>query len=200
LASTPPPTGPQQARARATRALILESARHLFDERGVDATSVEDIRDAAAVSRGAFYYHFASKEQVLVALANATGPRLQDEFEWLLRSDAATTDVLAATVHLFADELASAPRAVGRGIATEMVRAWTEEAAAPSPLLVNLRAVVVRGRERREVPERWDPDDLATVLFGAVVASLVEWLAAPAAPADALEIATRRRVLRLVDA
>lgn len=199
MAPTPPPAGPQQARAHATRALILDSARALFDERGVAATSVEDIREAAAVSRGAFYYHFASKEQVLVALANAAGPRLQDELEWLLRSDAETREVLATTIRLFAGELSSAPRAVGRGIATEMVRAWTEEAAPPSPLLVNLRRVLVRGRDRDEVPVTQDTDDLAVVMFGTVLATLMEWLADPERPADALETDTRRRVLRLLD-
>lgn len=39
-----------------------------FGERGYDATSVAEICQRAGVSKGAFYYHFASKQALFVAL------------------------------------------------------------------------------------------------------------------------------------
>ena len=49
--------------AQETRNRILDAAEHLFSERGVSRTSLEDIAQAAGVTRGAIYWHF--KEHVV---------------------------------------------------------------------------------------------------------------------------------------
>lgn len=51
-----------QARAEATRRRILESAADLFSESGYGETGLADVLQRAKVSKGAFYYHFDSKE------------------------------------------------------------------------------------------------------------------------------------------
>jgi AcrR family transcriptional regulator len=43
---------------------IMRSAVHLFVERGIDGTSVQDIARRAGVSVGALYRHFKSKEDL----------------------------------------------------------------------------------------------------------------------------------------
>ena len=58
----------QAERRTATRLAILEAARSLFANQGYEATSVSDILDAAALSRGAMYHHFKSKEDVFAAV------------------------------------------------------------------------------------------------------------------------------------
>ena len=50
------------------QAEILAAARTLFLSRGYDATTVNDLIQAIGISKGAFYHHFASKEEVLSAL------------------------------------------------------------------------------------------------------------------------------------
>ena len=49
----------------ATRATLLEASVALFGERGFHNTTVEQITDRAGVTKGAFYHHFESKEDVL---------------------------------------------------------------------------------------------------------------------------------------
>ncbi len=44
---------------------LLDSALDLFAEKGYDHTSINDIIDKVGVTKGAFYYYFKSKEQVL---------------------------------------------------------------------------------------------------------------------------------------
>ncbi len=46
--------------------MILEGARRLFAANGFDATSIDDIAEAAGVAKGAVYHHFASKEAVFL--------------------------------------------------------------------------------------------------------------------------------------
>lgn len=48
-----------------TRNSLLASALGLFERRGYPATSVEDIVTGAGLTKGAFYHHFGSKEEVL---------------------------------------------------------------------------------------------------------------------------------------
>jgi len=47
---------------QATRERIIESARGLFNRRGVTDVSIDQIMSAAGLTRGGFYNHFKSKE------------------------------------------------------------------------------------------------------------------------------------------
>src|SRR5262245_23867158 len=47
---------------------ILDAAQGLFLSRGYDATTVNDLLNVVGLSKGAFYHHFSSKEDVLQAL------------------------------------------------------------------------------------------------------------------------------------
>jgi len=54
-----------------TRRVLVETAGRLFASQGYDGTSVESIVKQAGVSKGAFYHHFGSKEDVLDAVCEA---------------------------------------------------------------------------------------------------------------------------------
>lgn len=51
-----------------TRDLIEQKADDLFYENGFEATSFADIADAVGISRGNFYHHFKSKDDILDAV------------------------------------------------------------------------------------------------------------------------------------
>ncbi len=74
-----------QKRSEETRARILQVASDLFARNGYDATGVAEICQAAGVSKGAFYHHFQSKQQVFVALLD----------EWLSGVDAGMQALMA---------------------------------------------------------------------------------------------------------
>jgi AcrR family transcriptional regulator len=58
-----------------TRQRVLAEAQRLFRERGYAATSLEQIAEAAEVTKGAIYGHFASKEDLMLgALEAAPAP------------------------------------------------------------------------------------------------------------------------------
>lgn len=54
--------------AAATRQHIVEEADRLFYERGFEATSLADIAAGVRISRGNFYYHFRTKDEILDAV------------------------------------------------------------------------------------------------------------------------------------
>jgi AcrR family transcriptional regulator len=59
------------------RAEILSAAYKLFARDGYEATTVNAIIDELGLSKGAFYHHFASKEEVLQALARQMTEAMQ---------------------------------------------------------------------------------------------------------------------------
>ncbi|WP_326553866.1 TetR/AcrR family transcriptional regulator [Micromonospora sp. NBC_01813] len=48
-----------------TRRSLIASALELFEQRGFDRTSVQEIADQARLTKGAFYHHFESKDDLL---------------------------------------------------------------------------------------------------------------------------------------
>jgi len=56
--------------AQETRNGILDAAEHVFSEHGVSRTSLEDIAQAAGVTRGAIYWHFKDKSDLFAAMVN----------------------------------------------------------------------------------------------------------------------------------
>ena len=57
------PTGPPDTRQR-----ILDVALDLFIEQGFDGTSLRQIAEKLGVTKAALYYHFESKDDILMAL------------------------------------------------------------------------------------------------------------------------------------
>lgn len=60
----------KQQRSEETRAQILSAAAQCFAQNGYDATGIAEICQRAGVSKGAFYYHFASKQALFLDLLN----------------------------------------------------------------------------------------------------------------------------------
>jgi AcrR family transcriptional regulator len=54
-----------------TRQRLLAEAQRLFRDRGYAATSLEQIAEAAEVTKGAIYGHFASKEDLMLSAIEA---------------------------------------------------------------------------------------------------------------------------------
>jgi len=56
-----------------SRTRLLDAAMHEFRVRGYADTSVEDLCAAAGVTKGSFFHHFKSKEELAVAAADHFG-------------------------------------------------------------------------------------------------------------------------------
>ena len=60
-----------------TRQLIIERADSLFYQRGFENTSFADIADELKISRGNFYYHFKTKDDILSAVIDHRAAKTQ---------------------------------------------------------------------------------------------------------------------------
>jgi AcrR family transcriptional regulator len=80
----------QDATPGETRAALLAAAEQVFAERGYRSASVDAVVAAAGLSKGAFYWHFKSKDDLLFALLDERIDRPLRE--WIERLESAPPD------------------------------------------------------------------------------------------------------------
>lgn len=101
----------QQQRSYETRAQILDAAARCFAHNGYNATGVAEICTRAGVSKGAFYYHFPSKQAVFLALLDA----------WMVELEAAL-ETMAGGARTAPERLSRMARLMGVILQSESAR------------------------------------------------------------------------------
>ena len=83
-------------RAAARRRQVLAVASELFAKKGFEATSIRDIATAAGMMSGSLYYHFASKEDLYIAVQDASISKIFNAVEQAIPGIADPWDRLEA--------------------------------------------------------------------------------------------------------
>lgn len=95
------------AKASDTRRAILEKAFELIYTKGYQTTSVDDIISNTNVTKGAFYYHFETKDDMGLAIINEiVKPTMQEAFIQPLLN---ARDPLKEIFHMIKDLLFNNP-------------------------------------------------------------------------------------------
>lgn len=88
-----------KAEAEQTREQILDAAEAVFLDRGVARASLEEIAQAAGVTRGAVYWHFRNKADVFDAMYCRVHLPMEDLFNQVLAlEDGEAVDALGISV------------------------------------------------------------------------------------------------------
>jgi AcrR family transcriptional regulator len=74
--------GTKQQRRGNTRQRIQDVALQLFAEHGYEKTSLREIAENLDVTKAALYYHFKTKEQIIVSLFEDLTQPIEDLIEW----------------------------------------------------------------------------------------------------------------------
>ncbi|MEU9590481.1 TetR/AcrR family transcriptional regulator [Streptomyces sp. NPDC048219] len=72
----------QQRRRGDTRQRIQDVALGLFAEQGYEKTSLREIAERLDVTKAALYYHFKTKEEILVSIFEDLSRPIEDLIEW----------------------------------------------------------------------------------------------------------------------
>jgi AcrR family transcriptional regulator len=106
--------GDRQARRRAeTRAKLMDAAKALFAQKGIDNTRIQEITEEADVGFGSFYNHFESKEALVEAV-----------FEEAVAEKGAALDALTSAFEDPAEVIAAAHRYFVRLARSDPAWAW----------------------------------------------------------------------------
>lgn len=169
---------PRTDKGRATRNRVLDAATTLVFERGVAATTLDDVRAAAGVSKGQLYHYFADKEDLVHAVIDRTvqqvleaQPALSDLSTWtaiskwfddLVEIQNARQAAGGCPIGGLAGQLAETDEQARQALAQGFDR-WEE------PLRRGLETMRSRGKVRRDA----NPVRLATATLAAIEGGLV---------------------------
>ena len=108
-------------KACATRKQLLEAALAVIGEKGYSAATVDEIVDAAGVSKGVAYYHFKSKAVMAESILEEGIGGLIEGFERIAAEAPTAPEALTGMVELFATSIFE-NKAFGRFFVSELWR------------------------------------------------------------------------------
>ena len=76
----------RERRLEHTRSLLLDAAEDVFAEKGFTAATLDDIAHCAGYTKGAIYKHFATKEDLFLAVSDRYWRRYFDNFAEVMSS------------------------------------------------------------------------------------------------------------------
>lgn len=99
----------RQQRAEQTRARLVEVAAELFDRYGFAGTNISDITAAAGVTKGALYFHFTAKEELVEAVQETSKALLADAVAKIAAAGVSPVEALIDLSHAVARMLVNEP-------------------------------------------------------------------------------------------
>ncbi|HFK0551911.1 TPA: bile-regulated transcriptional regulator BrtA [Listeria monocytogenes] len=86
---------------------IINSAKEVFQKQGYLKTSVQDMVDAAGISKGTFYNYFTSKEELAIVIFKQEYSVLHQRLEYTMAQDGAKkdnfTECLKIIIHFYTE-------------------------------------------------------------------------------------------------
>src|SRR5579872_5951268 len=167
------PGEPVTRRGRATRERIVERAAELFAERGIAATSVDDVLAAAGAGKGQFYHYFRGRDELAAAAVEYRCAQVVARLAQALGEVASLAGLEQALAEFTAGfERAGMPGCPIGTLASEVAgrnEAARLQAAAGFDAWERLLAGALdRMRQRGELPADADPSVLATGLLASL--------------------------------
>ncbi|MCS6875657.1 MAG: TetR/AcrR family transcriptional regulator [Aquificaceae bacterium] len=83
------------------RERIVQSAKELFSKKGYSNTSVEEIVKHAGLSKGAFYFYFRSKDQLMEELVNRMAERTKEIMRQWLNKNVSSEEAIKGHIRDF---------------------------------------------------------------------------------------------------
>lgn len=166
-----PGGGIREARRLETRARLLDAALAEIAERGLAAADVSAIAAKAGVVRGTFYFHFPTKEHVLIEVERNEEIRIASE---LAGGVGDLASVLSQLVH----HILSAERRLGASVFRDMLGLHfssarpVEDELTEHPLAEFLVDVITQAKSAGQVPQESDAAELGTFFLTGLFALL----------------------------
>jgi AcrR family transcriptional regulator len=158
-----------------TRQRIYEQALAVFRRDGVASCRIDDIATAAGVSRGAFYFHFPTKEHVLLERMRETETILCEALAELPADEklAAVLSTLTATLaSIWEPDPDLLPEVTSAALRFTATTIRDQEA---QPLRAELSARFRASIDRGEVASNLPHDLMSDLFLGHMLAALLAW-------------------------
>ena len=164
-------SAPVTPKGAATRAFLLQVAAEVFAERGYAATTMAELIARSGLTKGAFYFHFSSKEQLALAVIEEKQRQWVDSVQAAISAERQAIDQLrivalelvrvhrddpsAFSVSRLTRDLSRIPHVTD--LVRDHTRAWVGL----------LAALIAQAQADEDLPATIDANDLAALLVAA---------------------------------
>ncbi len=164
----------RERRRLETRDRIYEVSIEEFRRVGFQRAQIETIVERAGVARGTFYFHFPTKEHVLLEMQRRHEAQIVARFSAIPERAGSVTSFLEGVIKAIAAQAAAVgDPALAREIVAMYVREPRYVELNTEPLVVALVDYFTDAQERGEVRTDFAPEEIAgvflTALFGFVI-------------------------------
>ena len=158
-----------------TRRRLFEAALEVFRRDGVAGCRIDDIVRAAGVSRGSFYFHFPTKDDVLFELMRDTERKITSALDALPREagmERVLATVITSLVGIWEPDPSLLPEVASVGLRSAAgALAETEPGRLREKLAARFRTAV----QRAELSCLLPPEILSDLYLGHMLAGLLAW-------------------------
>ncbi len=169
------PVGRRERHRMETQERIVRHALRLFSERGVSATTIEDITNAADIGKGTFFNYFNSKEHILAHICQLQMGKIREFVARAIQSTEPMDRVMRQLALIITEEFARSPALVQSVLvpsfsSESMRQKMADDFREDCLILADLMAA---RQERGEIRDDFTPMELARhfqqTLFGTTV-------------------------------
>lgn len=184
-------------RSRQTRQVLLRAALGLWSEGDFDeayeSSTPADIARAAGVSKGTFYFHFASKDDVLLEMSAATVLSMIEEVDKGMSRSLPLLQLNRRVMTSMARRISKAPRAATLRVVAIGFGTQPTEGTPERPRVATAFEKIVRyGKDRGELDAKADVEDVAAMLTAVTMDGVLRWSARDRPPAWLRQALCRR--------
>jgi AcrR family transcriptional regulator len=190
--------GRRERKKEETRQRIYQAALDLFRQKGIEATTVDDITERADVAKGTFFNYYPRKESILFDLCFDHMAEVEAVREKQLagKSISAVERMLESLRH--AAQLYMKDRDLSRAMLLQLFKGATPS---PEAFAINQRAQdmvrsqVERAQAAGELRADLDPERATYIIRSIFFLTVLVWVCTPDAPYDlSTELVTRVRL------
>jgi AcrR family transcriptional regulator len=161
-----------------TRKKLFYTAVHLFDSHGYNNVTIDDITREAKTSKGAFYFHFKSKESVIIEAIREVDHQYQEWYNALADDIEATKQLL-----MFSDKVLNYAKSLGVDVEKVLYasqisiddnndKMLSDENRA---IFIIFSKIIRRGQELGEIRSDFSADELTRIVTRWIRSVIYNW-------------------------
>lgn len=170
----------REARKKALKEQIFVQALQLFQEKGFEQVTVQEIASACGIAKGTFFNYFTKKEEILLYLG-------ESQLEVLNRSMEEYQDVpeLKEQLKLVFTDLLQRYTTNGELMKLSIVEViksaylFENESKSIRQLQQSLASLIDQARRSGKLKSRWDTDVIVSTVLGVYLQTMMSWSLPP---------------------
>ena len=184
----------RERKKQETKTNILGAARHLFEEKGFENTSIEEITEKADVAKGTFFNYFTSKDSLMTGISEEEVEDILFYVDEELRDIEGPVKKIRLVLERLLEDAIPYLHLTGRIMFSSIIN--TSECPSPffkiNKLLENL---VKEGQLNGELTDEFSSEDIATSILGSYYGVIFKWFELGAVSGTVAELECNLNVL-----